>query len=254
MMMPPFLRAARAAVTELTRIPVGGFPYDEAVWKWTSAWLPVVGAGLGLLYAAVWRAMGDGAGPLVRAVVTVTTALLVTGAYHEDGLADTADALGGAYDRARLFEILKDSRVGSFGAAAMTMTLMLRVALLARLDARAAVALVVAESLSRTVPVWLMAALPYVTPPDLARSRPIAAGRVPQALVATLFTGMLLAVLISGALVSIRLAVWACVASIGVAALCAWRFKARAGGITGDFLGASQQVSVNAILLTCVLT
>jgi adenosylcobinamide-GDP ribazoletransferase len=251
--MPPFLRAARAAVTELTRIPVGGFPYDETVWKWTSAWLPAVGAGLGLLYAAVWRAT-EAADPLVRAVLTVVTALLVTGAYHEDGLADTADALGGAYDRARLFEILKDSRVGSFGAAAITATLMLRVALLARLDARAAVALILAESLSRAVPVWLMAALPYVTPADLARSRPIAGGRAPQALVATLFTGTLLAVLIGGAYISVRLAVWVCVASAGIAVLCAWRFKARAGGITGDFLGASQQVSVSAILLTCILT
>src|SRR5262245_30138900 len=95
---PPSLRtlarAARGALTFLTRVPAGGYPYSDAEFRWSSAWFTAVGALLGAVYAALWWAV-DAAGPLVAATLVLACALLVTGAFHEDGLADTADALGG---------------------------------------------------------------------------------------------------------------------------------------------------------------
>jgi adenosylcobinamide-GDP ribazoletransferase len=244
------VRALRAAIVFLTRVPAGGFPYQEAEWRWAPAWFPLVGAGVGAVAGGVaWLAAG--AGPFVAAALAVIASLMVTGAFHEDGLADTADALGGAYDREKLFAILKDSRIGSFGGAALVMSLVLRVALLARLGPAAPLALVLVEAASRVPPVWLMAALPYVTGAE-ARSRPVARGGPLQAAVATALAALVLG---AGRALLSPVALLAMVAvSLGGAMLCGWRFHVRAGGITGDFLGATQQVCAAALLLALVLT
>jgi adenosylcobinamide-GDP ribazoletransferase len=175
--------------------------------------------------------------------------LLSTGALHEDGLADTADALGGATDRERVMAILKDSRIGTYGAAALILALLLRVTLLARLDAAAPLALVLVGAVSRAAPVWLMTALPYVTAPEASRSRPLVRTGMPQLVVATMFAAMAL----TGA-VCLHAISWPTAAGLaGLCALCAlvlgWRFRVRAGGVTGDFLGATQQVGECALLL-----
>ena len=156
------LRGARAAVVFLTRLPVGGFPYTEAEWRWSSAWLPAVGALVGAASAGVWLLL-EPAGAAVAAAFAVTASVLLTGGFHEDGLADTADALGGGADPETVLRILKDPRVGSFGALALVVSVLLRVALLASLARAAPVALVVAHTLARVGPVWLMVTLAYVT-------------------------------------------------------------------------------------------
>jgi adenosylcobinamide-GDP ribazoletransferase len=248
-----FLRAGRGAITFLTRLPVGGFPYTDAEWRWAPAWFPAVGGLLGLLYAGVWRA-SEAAGPFVAAVLVIAAALVATGAFHEDGLADTADALGGGHERARVLEILKDSRIGAFGAAALVVVLLLRVALLVRLGAAAPLALVLAESLSRAPSVWLMVALPYVTAEGAARSRPVTRASWPQAAAATIWPVAIAAAAALHGDLGGRTLVALAVVTPAVAALCAWRFRARVGGLTGDFLGATQQVEACAILLTLVLT
>ncbi|WP_437525138.1 adenosylcobinamide-GDP ribazoletransferase [Sorangium sp. So ce726] len=251
MTMPPVLRGARAAATFLTRVPVGGFPYAEADWRWASAWFPFVGAALGAAQAAVWLLVDRG-GALVAASVTVALGLLLTGAFHEDGLADTADALGGALDRARIFEILKDSRIGAFGAAALIVVLVLRVALLARLDAAAPVALVLTQCLSRTPPIWLMVTLPYVTQSG-SRSRPVAQASLPQALLGSLWPALLFAAAHAAGVLTAAEAAGMLVAAAAAAAICGLRFRARAGGLTGDFLGAAQQIAECAALLALAL-
>ena len=243
------VRGLRAAVVFLTRVPLGGFPYRDAEWRWAPAWFPLVGAGVGAAAGGVaWLAAG--AGPFVAAALAVIASLLVTGAFHEDGLADTADALGGAMDRDRIFAILKDSRIGSFGGAALVMTLVLRVALLARLGPAAPLALILVGAASRVPPVWLMAALPYVTAGD-SRSRPITRGGPVQAVVATVLAALVVA---AGRDALTPVAMLAMVAvSMAAAMLCGWRFHVRAGGLTGDFLGATQQVCEGALLLALVL-
>ena len=250
---PAVLRGARAAIVFLTRLPAGGFPYRDADWRWAAGWFPVAGALVGALGAAAFAlAAAAGTGPLVAAVAAVITGLMVTGALHEDGLADTADALGGATDRPRIFTILKDSRIGSFGAAALVMALLLRVALLARLEAHAPAALILAATWSRAVPVGLMAALPYVTADEVARSRPLAASGRAQVLMALAWS-----LAAAGAVTFAHgwpapVAATIALAAAALAGLaCAWRFHARAGGITGDFLGATQVIADATIL--CVL-
>lgn len=241
MTFPAPLRGARAAFFFLTRIPVRGYPYSDREWSWAPGWFPFVGLCLGLLLAGVWR-LAQGLGPMAAAALVLAASVFLTGAFHEDGLADSADALGGAHTRQRLFEILKDSRVGTFGAAALAISFLLRASLWVRLGPAAEGALVLSQCMSRTPPVWLMSALPYVTG-ETSRSRQVVNASLLQAVVATLWPlGVLILFVARGTLTPVGAA---CVflACAGVALLCGWRFVRRAGGITGDFLGATQQVT-----------
>lgn len=235
------LRGLRAACTFLTRVPVGGFPYSDAEWRWAAGWFPAVGLLIGCACAAVHAALLP-AGPWPAAAASVSAGLLLTGAFHEDGLADTADALGGAYTRERLLEILKDSRVGSFGAAALTMALLLRVACLAALGPAAPAAIVIVHACSRVPPLWLMRALPYVTRDAAARSRLVARPGDAQVLLATGTGALVLLAAVALDLLRGDQAIALALVGVGAAIVGGWRFVARAGGITGDFLGATQQV------------
>lgn len=242
------LRAALAAAGFLTRIPVGGFPFSRQEWSWAAAWFPLVGAVIGMLMALVWHLAG-GLGPLPTATLVIASGILLTGAFHEDGLADTADALGGAADRERLFAILKDSRLGTYGVVALVLVLSLRITLLAELAPIAATALVTAQCTSRWPPVWLLATLPYVTAAADAKSRAVARAGTGQAIVATLWPLLLLLAAVATTSLSARAAALV-VASVCVTGTwCGYRFKARTGGVTGDFLGAAQQLCECAALL-----
>lgn len=247
-MWPPFLRGIRAAFVLLTRVPLGGFPYTDEDLQWSAAHLPVVGAVLGVALASVWTA-STRAGELVAAALVVIASLLLTGAIHEDGLADTADALGGGATRARVFAILKDSRIGTFGGAALVVTILLRVALIARLSPRAPSALVLTEVVSRLSPVVLMTTLPYVTDPEVAKSSAVAAAGKRQLAVALAWVLVISAVLVSlRAFTVIDIAATLAAAAIGTVVCAAW-FRARVGGVTGDLLGAAQQIVLCATLL-----
>lgn len=249
--MPAALRGCRAAFIFLTRIPVGGFPYTPLEWRWSTAWFPFVGAVLGIAMAGAFVLFRP-TGAVPAAIVVVMFGAMLTGAFHEDGLADTADAMGGAFDREKLFTILKDSRVGSFGALALILVVLLRVALLAELDARAPFALVLSQCAARTPPIWLMAALPYATRDAEAKSRQVSRARPTQALVATLWPLLVVGAALATGRLSAGEALALPLVAAGVAAMCAWRFLVRAGGITGDFLGATQQLQDCAILMVLV--
>ena len=186
--MPPIISACRAAFFFLTRIPVGGFPYTPEAWRWSSGWFPFVGLVIGTAMAAVWLAVA-GAGVLPAAALVTAVGMLLTGAFHEDGLADTADALGGVVDREKVFEILKDSRIGAFGAACLFITLLLRISLLARLGelapATVPALIILSQCLARTPPVWLMATIPYVTMDETSKSKLVTRAGYGQAWLAT---------------------------------------------------------------------
>lgn len=244
-----FLSGAPAALTFLTRIPVGRALPEPAALQWAPAWFPVIGYALGFVASLVFVGLG-GAGHWVAAATSVTVLALLTGAFHEDGLADTADALGGSWDREKMFTILKDSRIGSFGATALILAFLLRAAALAKLGPQAVTGLLLGQTLSRMTPLLLMTALPYVSPVQNARSLPLATVRLPQLIFAACA-----ATLVCGLLVMLRfvtLPPLILVLSLAIAAtiICGWRFYVRAGGITGDFLGATQQVTDVVILVT----
>lgn len=244
--MRTVLRGGRAALVFLTRIPVGGFPYTKKEWRWAPAWFPFVGAVIGAACAGVWHVVAP-LGPWIAAMAVLVASMLLTGAFHEDGLADTTDALGGAHDRTRMLEILKDPRVGTYGALALAVSVVFRLILLVRLGIAAPAALIVAHCLARLGPVWLMVAMPYVSPAS-AKGRNVARAGTAQGLLATLLG------LGAAALLNTPTTLAAAVTAMALAtALCGWRFKARAGGVTGDFLGATEQINEIVILLALLV-
>jgi len=244
---PPFLRGVRAAFAFFTRIPVGGFPYDDRALAWAPAHAPLVGAVLGAALSALDACLLP-LGAFPAATLVIGASMLLTGALHEDGLADTTDALGGGHDKAKVFAILKDSRVGSFGAAAIAVSVLARAALLSQLGQAGMAVLPMAWCAARVGPVWLMAFLPYVTPGIAAKSERLVRARWRQALVASawVIAGSTWAV-VQGWIAAPR-AAFAAVAVAVIAALTGWRYYRRVGGITGDFLGATEQLGEIAAL------
>ena len=234
------LRGVRAAFVFLTRLPVGGFPYSDDDWRWAAAYFPLVGLVLGALLGCLDRALLP-LGEFVAALGVVAASLLATGAFHEDGLADTSDALGGGFDRDKILLILKDSRVGAFGACAIVLSIAGRAALLARLGLEAAWALPLVGAAARTAPIWQIAALPYVTT-AASRSRGVARAGMMQACVATGWALAIgIAIAATGHVPAARVGtVFAAVACVTL--VTGWRYTRRLGGVTGDFLGATEQL------------
>jgi adenosylcobinamide-GDP ribazoletransferase len=240
--LPPQLRGARAAFIFLTRIPIGGFPFSKDDWQWSSGYFPFVGALLGAMHVGIFLA-AQRAGLDVAIAVTIGCSMLLTGAFHEDGLADSADALGGAFDRKRLFEILKDSRIGSFGAAALICAVLIKFCGLRTLGAAVPVAMLVTQCASRTPPIWLMATIPYVTNDEASKSKLVTRATWRQAALATLWPVVVCGVAYRLQLLTLIDLLALSIAALVTAGVCAYRFIRRAGGITGDFLGACQQVT-----------
>jgi adenosylcobinamide-GDP ribazoletransferase len=197
-------------------------------------WLGAVLGGAGRLLLPL--------GPLPAALFVVGLSLLLTGALHEDGLADTSDALGGASDKSRVLEILKDSRIGVFGAAALVVSITGRAALLGQLGVSGVWALPLVGCAARVGPIWLMALLPYVTAAPKAKSRDLAAAGLPQAAVATLWLVAAICPLVAGGFMTMARSAALVSAMALVTFVTGFRYRQRAGGITGDFLGATEQV------------
>lgn len=239
---PPAVRGARAAFIYFSRLRVGGFPYRASDWHWAPAHLPLVGAAVGAASAAVFAAAAWlGLGPLFGACLALATSLWLTGALHEDGLADSADGLAGGSDRARVLAIMKDSRIGTYGAAALMLTLLARAAAISELAPSAWFAIVAVHVAARVPPVWLLCALPYVNDRADARSQGLFQTRplhVGVALGWSLLVG-------AAAIVFVRLswpaALAVTLAPLALAPLLVRFFRRRLGGITGDLLGAAEQ-------------
>jgi adenosylcobinamide-GDP ribazoletransferase len=249
--VPSSVRGMRAAFVFLTRVPVGGFPYEDGDWRWAAAHAPLVGFFVGGAVGLIDRVLQP-VGALPAAFLALAASLLLTGAFHEDGLADTSDALGGASDPARVLAILKDSRIGSFGGAALVVSIGARAALIAELGVRAPWALAIVGCIARVAPIWLMAALPYVTSDAASKSREAARGGLPQALVATAWGAVALGCAVTLGPLSEEKIVPVCAATLMVAAVTGFRYWRRLGGITGDFLGATEQLAEMAVLAVLV--
>ena len=231
-----------ASFALLTRLPVGRFvPPDEtqAVWPY-----PIVGATVGLIGGvAYWLLFSLSCPPVLAALLAVATAVLVTGALHEDGLADMADGFGGGTPEKRL-AIMRDARVGSYGVLALILSVGLRVGAITLMAKPALVvaALIAAGAASRATAVALMVALPHARSDGLS----VAVGR-PTGAAAWLAT--LLAAIIGLLVLPVGPVFWLLVASGLAALVVATLARDRLGGQTGDVLGASVQVSECASLV-----
>ncbi|WP_145103346.1 adenosylcobinamide-GDP ribazoletransferase [Cereibacter sediminicola] len=229
------------ALALLTRLPLRARSLPDrgasAAWAWPLAGVAV--GGLSALVAALSLAAGLPA--TVAAALALAAQALVTGAMHEDGLADTADGLWGGWTRERRLEIMKDSRTGSYGVAALMLVGLVRwSALAAALESGSAV-LVAAAVLSRVPMVVLMAWLPNARGAGLSQSLGRPDRR--QARLAVL-VALAVALLVSGpAALILGLAAASAALALGLVA------RAKIGGQTGDILGASQQLSEAAVFV-----
>jgi adenosylcobinamide-GDP ribazoletransferase len=201
----------------------------------------VVGAVVGVATGVAFRALAP-IGAEAAALLSVGFSLLLTGAFHEDGFADTCDALGGGHDRERVFAILKDSRIGAFGGAALVVSIVSRALLVARLGPRAPWALAVVGALARVGPVWLIGALPYVTPASTSKSGDLVRGGAAHVAVASLWGALVLCLSLAFGAFGGGRAVALAATLAAVAFASGLHYRRRVGGITGDFLGATEQL------------
>jgi len=243
------------ALQFLTRLPVPRWVGFEPAWLQQSVrHFPLVGLLVGAVGAAVMGAAHWLWPDSIAAGLSMAATVLLTGAFHEDGFADTCDGLGGAVDRARALAIMKDSRIGSYGSVGLILMLGLKAAALAEwLHASAGHALLLTlwtHMASRLAPLWIMQALPYAGDAEHAKAKPLATGigrgGMFFALVCVLF-GAAGVVWIAPDLA------WPLAgAALAAALLCrvmqAWLDR-RLGGFTGDTLGATQQLAELTLLL-----
>ncbi|MEM1341917.1 MAG: adenosylcobinamide-GDP ribazoletransferase [Pseudomonadota bacterium] len=230
----------------LTRLPVPinvSDPGRSAASCW--AW-PLIGAALGAATMGLAAlAMAAGLSPGFAAALAMAGFALMTGALHEDGLADTADGLWGGRTPERRLEIMRDSRIGAYGVVALILVGLMRWSALSALVAAGVwAALPVAAGLSRAGMAGLMHTLPFARDDGLSRQT----GRPPRANTAmSLGIAVILALWLTGtAALPAALATLAAVALLGQVA------RAKIGGQTGDILGAAQQLSETAALAVFV--
>jgi adenosylcobinamide-GDP ribazoletransferase len=278
--MTQFLRHYLLALQFFTRIPVAGslaqwVGYSPQMLRASAAHFPGVGWLVGLLVAGLSALLllglpSGGFAPLVVAAIGTAFGILLTGAFHEDGLADVADGLGGSLQRERALDIMKDSRVGAFGAIAISMALAVKLALVAQLASMGVTllcaTLFLAHVVSRTWPLLLIRLLPHVGDTASSKSKPLADQISALALlVALVWCLAALALVVYGqgtwhVLVpfplqdSFAAGLLAALGASGLAFVWMGRwFAKRLQGFTGDCLGATQQICELAFYLGFLL-
>jgi adenosylcobinamide-GDP ribazoletransferase len=255
------------AVMFLTRIPVPGtIDHSPVYLQQARRYFPVVGWIVGALSALAFLVFSRYVSTDAGILASMITGLFVTGAFHEDGFADVCDGFGGGWTREKILHIMKDSRIGAFGAIGLMAILSSKFVLLAALpgynpDLRHPsssvfftyrwfiLALIVAHSLSRLMPVLVMQGGTYAADPDLSKARPLATGDPlsPAVLVVTILL----------ALVPFAFLPWPFLLVVIPALYTTYSmyryFTKWIGGYTGDCLGAIQQVTEIVIYLGFIL-
>ncbi len=239
-----------AAMMLLTRIPV---PWRKISNKppnlSRSAWAyPLVGLIISFIGAFAYAVVAYlNLSPMLAALLAVLAMVLTTGAFHEDGLADMADGIGGGMTKDKKLEIMRDSRVGTYGAVALILSIMIRVETLDTFSYMAAIlAIVAAGPLSRAMIVLAL----YLLPPAREKGLGTVAGEPPQAaMITALFFGIIPLALLWSPL-SILLAIIASILALILVSRIAMK---SVDGYTGDILGAIQQVSEAAIMIALLI-
>jgi adenosylcobinamide-GDP ribazoletransferase len=206
-------------------------------------WIPIVGGLIGLAVAAVYAGIVSIAEPILASTVAIASGVILTGALHEDGLADTADAFGGGRGRDEIMRIFKDPAHGSYGGLALVLSVVIRAAALSSLSVVTAFILLPAvHALSRGAAIGLMAVLAPATDDGLgaAHSQPGVRARVGAGLALAVAVGSLT---LGWWVVIFALAAASAAATIGVMA------HSKIQGFTGDVLGATQQVAEMVLLV-----
>ncbi|WP_296403254.1 adenosylcobinamide-GDP ribazoletransferase [Psychrobacter sp.] len=248
------LRLILVATQFLTRIPVQLKHYQPEWLHQSSRHFPAVGLMVGVLCALVFWLASLIFNPLVAAVVSTAFGIKLTGAFHEDGLADTCDGLGGGLTRERTLTIMKDSRIGTYGTLGLLCAVLLKISLLSSMPIETAlVALIIAHCASRLLCILLIVILPYGGDIEHAKAKPMAQQMSVQQWLASalwlLFLGLILHLLLPQIMQQITVKQWLLALVLALLAVIAMfrLLKRRLQGYTGDSLGATQQISEIAI-------
>jgi adenosylcobinamide-GDP ribazoletransferase len=242
------LRDLLTAFQFLTRIPLPAPHFHSESLAQSVRFFPLVGLLIGVAAAALRLVLGHVLDPALTAAFVLLFLVIVTGAFHEDGLADAADGFGGGWNTQQVLIIMRDSRIGSYGAIALVLSLLLRWLLLARLPAVSFLPVVVA---AHVLCRWTTLPLSYFLQP--ARTADGQGARVAQLTTRSAFlTGSLLTVAI--VLAALRGAAWKSMVAAALVSLCSgWYYRKRIGGVTGDCFGATNQLTEIAVYLTFVV-
>ena len=240
------MRSLRLAVGFLTAIPVGIGEQEPMAMGKAIPWFPVVGAGIGALvggvawFATIWLS------PVVGAVLAVIAGLLLTRGFHEDGLADTADGFGGGWSPEERMAIMKDSRIGTYGGLALVATVLVRVLLIAELPRDDVVlASIATHTLARSGVLVLMMFVRQAKTDGLGASYLENSPRWSLALGTAVGIGLASAA-VGVAVLPALVAVGITTGGMGLLAVRKIR------GLSGDVLGAAEQLSEAGVLLTLV--
>lgn len=249
------------AVQFFTRVP---FTQDLAQWmafspdklRAAARYFPLVGFALGLFATMVFGLASVLWNSWIAAVITLIATALATGAFHEDGLTDYWDAMGGGQDRERTLAIMKDSRIGAFGVLAIVLATAAKIGTLAHMRVDVALlALVAAHTVARAASCAVIYMLPYVREDEGAKSKPLAQSMTKQELLIALCIGALPLLL---TLISYRDLTFKVLLAAAATALVTWlmarHMQRRIGGFTGDALGAVEQTAEVAVLLAFALS
>jgi len=247
------LRLFLVALQFLTRLPVRLDRFEPAWLNDCVRHFPLVGMLIGGVGAVVMWGAVQVWPAWVAALLALAALVALTGGFHEDGLADTFDALGGVVSRDKALAIMKDSRIGSYGALALVLSLMLRAVLLAVLAARpmlgAVSALLASHAFARAAAVGVMVSLPYGGDAEQAKAKPLALAVAPRNFSIALAWCALLLLVLAGLGVYLPRLLLAALAAVLVALLMRHWLLRRLGGYTGDGLGATEQLAEIAVLL-----
>ncbi len=242
------LRLFLTAVQFFTRLSVPVWVgHSAAQLDQASRYFPAVGFVVGVLTAAVWWGAAQILPLHIALLLSMTAGILLTGAFHEDGLSDFVDGFGGGDNSEKIQAIMKDSHVGAYGVIAIVLALMLKFAALQQLAiysfALALTTLVAAHVISRLLAASLIYTQHYVRIDDSARAKPAA-----QSMSHTSFAvALLFGAIATGMLACTGVSLWALGSALAAAILMraylAWRLQKTLGGYTGDCLGAVQQLT-----------
>ena len=257
-----FIRHFLIAVQFFTRLPITGrlaqwVGFSPAMLQASAAHFPAIGYLVGLCTAicffGISQLLGNtGQTALIAAIFSTILSVMITGAFHEDGLADTADALGGSYDKNKALVIMKDSRIGSFGAIALVLAVMAKVVLLAHIGEHALVlalwAIMGSHISSRFWPLLIIRLLPHVGDDAGSKSKPLASQIHTRSLMAA-GIWILIAWLVMAFYLGAISILWPILSSFIAFLYAYYLFNKRLQGFTGDCLGTTQQITEIAFLL-----
>lgn len=242
--MPAMRQITRSLLTSLQTLTILPVSVKPAGIGQAALFFPLVGAFVGWAGAGFYALFDQLFGRIIASGLTVFFWVLLTGAFHEDGLADTADGLFASSDPYRCLHIMKDSRIGTFGALTLLFSVGLRWQALAILGPKAVAALVAVHALSRAATVLLA----YITPPAGSGL----AFELSQQLNARVALGALLQALIFSGFVGFRTGAFLLALTMLCIGLLHLLFLNRLGGVSGDGLGAAEQVAEVVLFLGLV--